>query len=121
MPGASADCAAFFAVGQIQLTSAMEDRTLYLRGGMDTPRKKEFAMERAWIAFIDWVDGGEENDPDTQHFDCDEIRVFAEDDQQAISTAREIWSATKGAEWPHCRIERVRATPLSRLRTLAEG
>lgn len=39
--------------------------------------------------------------------DSDELQVSAENAEAAILTAREIWSATNGAEYPTCRLEKV--------------
>jgi hypothetical protein len=48
------------------------------------------------VVLISWIDGDVE--------DCDEVRVSAETDADAIRKARAIWRVTIGAEWPHCRI-----------------
>lgn len=78
-------------------------------------------MERAWICFIHWVDGGPEDDPSTLHYDADELRVFAETAEQAKKIARAIWSATNRAKQRHDRIDEIQVIPQSRLHTLANG
>jgi hypothetical protein len=70
-------------------------------------------MQKAWLAVVTWIDG--------DVYDADEIRVFAETADQAKSAAREGWSATIGAGWPHCRIEEIEVIPQSMLHTLALG
>lgn len=52
-----------------------------------------------YTAVIDWTD------------DCvadsDEMQIWANTASGAASRARAVWSATKGAEWPKCRLEKV--------------
>lgn len=67
--------------------------------------------QKAWIAVIHWSDDAVE--------DADELRVFAESAQSARSLAKKIWTATKGADWPHCRTIEIQVFPQSRLSTLA--
>lgn len=64
--------------------------------------------KKAWIALVDWIDGEVE--------DTDEIRVYANTAAQAVEFARRDWSATNGAEWPHCRIKHIEVCPPARLR-----
>lgn len=52
-----------------------------------------------FTVILDWEDGDVE--------DADEIRVLADSAGEAIDAARRLWSATKGAEWPHCRLIRA--------------
>jgi hypothetical protein len=99
----------------------MEAATLYPRRPKDTTSRKDSNMERAWIAVIQWVDGGPDDDPSTLNYDADELRVFAATEEAARSLAGQIWSATKGANWPHSRIEHIQVIPQSRLQTLAIG
>lgn len=63
------------------------------------------------IVLIDWIDGDVE--------DTDEIRVFADDDETAKQKATKKWRMTVGAEWPHCRIEKVEVMTPERLREFA--
>lgn len=67
--------------------------------------------KKAWIALVDWIDGEVE--------DTDEIRVQADTAGDALKAARAAWSTTKGAEWPHCRIEHITVSPPARLRGFA--
>lgn len=69
--------------------------------------------EKRFLAYIDWEDG--------DVFDTDEISVFADSAGQAESRVRAIWSVSKGAAHPQCRIERIKIFELPRLRTLAES
>lgn len=64
--------------------------------------------KKAWIALVDWVDG--------EVADTDEFHIYAENEENALKTARTAWSATNGAEWPHCRIEHITVSPPARLR-----
>lgn len=48
------------------------------------------------IVLISWIDGDVE--------DCDEVRVSADTDAEALRKARQKWRMTIGAQWPHCRI-----------------
>jgi hypothetical protein len=54
---------------------------------------------RKRLVILEWIDGKVE--------DCDEIFVFAETDDEAISIAKKRWRLTVGAEWPHCRLRRA--------------
>lgn len=56
-------------------------------------------MQRRFVVLVEWSDDGTH--------DVDEVAVVANSPAKAISAARDVWSATKGAEWPHSRIERV--------------
>ena len=56
-------------------------------------------MRRKYTVIVEWTD----HDVD----DADELVVFAASPAKAIELARAIWSATKGAEWPSCRISKV--------------
>lgn len=66
---------------------------------MPKPPGKESEMRRNYMVIIDWTDGGVD--------DSDDLVVFAASPAKAIELARAIWSATKGAEWPSCRISKV--------------
>ena len=61
--------------------------------------------------WINWIDGDVS--------DTDEIRVFADTDDEAKQKAKKKWRMTNGAEWPHCRIEKVEIVTPARLRRLA--
>jgi hypothetical protein len=58
-------------------------------------------MERRFVVVCEW-----------QHihrdceFDADEIQVWAICADSAIQKAREKWTGTIGAKWPHIRLER---------------
>lgn len=39
--------------------------------------------------------------------DSDEMQIWAKNAAGATSRARAMWSATKGAEWPNCALDRV--------------
>lgn len=52
--------------------------------------------QRTRVVLIEWIDGDVE--------DCDEVRVSAETDADAIRKAKARWRVTIGAEWPQCRI-----------------
>lgn len=67
---------------------------------------------KAWIALVDWADGNVE--------DTDEMRVKANTPGQAIAAARAAWTATNGAKWPHCRINRISVMSPARLRRLSD-
>lgn len=56
-------------------------------------------MRRKYMVIVEWTDA--------EIADADELAVFATSPAQAIQMARAIWSSTKGAEWPSCRLERV--------------
>jgi hypothetical protein len=84
------------------LTIAVEDRRI------ERQEPEARMATSAWIALIDWVDGNVE--------DTDEIRVFANTAAEAELAAHTRWSATTGAEWPHCRIERIEIFSPARLR-----
>lgn len=60
---------------------------------------------------VDWVDG--------HSSDTDEVRVFADSDGEAIQKATKKWRMTIGAEWPHCRIEKVEILTPARRREFA--
>ena len=60
-------------------------------------------MARRFVVLVEWVDGD-----DDCHFDADEVQVFADSAASAVAAARDKWAATIGAEWPRCRVERVR-------------
>lgn len=63
------------------------------------------------VVLVDWVDG--------EVADTDEIRVFADDDTSAICRAKDRWLVTKGAKWPHCRIEKLEILAPARRRGFA--
>lgn len=65
-------------------------------------------MARRYVVLIDWVDAS-----DDCHFDTDEVQVVADSASSATAAAREKWSATIGAEWPSCRIERATVLTLA--------
>lgn len=54
---------------------------------------------RRYVCIIEWADGDVE--------DADEIRVWARSADEAVAAARGKWTATVGATWPHCRIDRI--------------
>lgn len=56
-------------------------------------------MARRYEVIVEWTDG--------DVADADEVVVSARSAREAISAARIAWSATKGAEWPYCRISRI--------------
>lgn len=64
--------------------------------------------KKAWIALVDWIDG--------EVADTDEFHIYAENEENALKAARTDWSTTKGAEWPHCRINHITVLPPARLR-----
>jgi hypothetical protein len=59
-------------------------------------------MERRFVVVCEW-----------QHihrdceFDADEIQVWASCADSAIQRAREKWTRTIGAQWPHIRLDRL--------------
>jgi hypothetical protein len=63
------------------------------------------------IVVVDWVDGDVS--------DSDEVVVVCQDDETAISRAKAKWRMTIGAEWPHCRIQKVEVLTPARLRGFA--
>lgn len=67
--------------------------------------------KRLRIVLIDWVD--------RDHFDTDEIRIYAESNASAIVAAKRKWRLTVGAAWPHCHIEKVEILTPERLREFA--
>jgi hypothetical protein len=56
-------------------------------------------MERRYTVVCEWQSIHRDDE-----FDCDEIQVGADSAASAIKKAREKWSATIGAAWPHLRI-----------------
>lgn len=62
----------------------------------DNPQGGVQVASRMRIVLICWIDGDVE--------DCDEVRISAETDAEAIRKAKARWRVTIGAEWPHCRI-----------------
>jgi ureidoglycolate hydrolase len=68
-------------------------------------------MRRKYMVVVEWTDG--------EVADADELAVFAASPSQAISLARSIWSATKGAAWPHCRVSKVLILTRRMMRSLA--
>lgn len=60
-------------------------------------------MKRRYTVICEWSD--------SHVFDADEIRVWADSAEGAIDSARARWSATKGAKWPSCRLEKVWVLP----------
>lgn len=67
--------------------------------------------QRMHTVLIEWIDG----DVD----DVDEISVFADSENDAISKARAKWRVTIGAEWPHCRIVASKILPKDLVKKLA--
>lgn len=61
---------------------------------------------KRWIVICDWTDG--------DIFDADEVVVFADSAEEAVSKARQKWRMTVGAQWPHCRLSRAWILPPSR-------
>ena len=59
----------------------------------------------------DWTDDSVE--------DSDEVQVSAKNAAGATSKARAVWSSTKGAEWPSCRLTKVWVLTKRRLSRLA--
>jgi len=55
--------------------------------------------KKRWIVGVDWVDGSTE--------DTDEICVYAENEDAAKVAASAKFRMTIGAEWPHCKVQRV--------------
>lgn len=53
--------------------------------------------QKRWNVVIDWIDG--------MVTDSDEVAVYAETADAAISKARAKWRMTVGMQWPSCRIE----------------
>lgn len=68
-------------------------------------------MRRKYTVIVEWTD----HDVD----DADELVIFAASAAKAIELARSIWSATKGAEWPSCRISRMLIVKQRMKRSLA--
>ena len=56
-------------------------------------------MRRRYMVLVEWTDG--------EIVDADELAVCATSPAKATEVARAIWSATKGAEWPSCRISKL--------------
>ncbi len=54
---------------------------------------------RKYAVLIEWTDG--------EVADADEMPTWAKSAAEAKRKAKTVWSATKGAEYPHCRIEKV--------------
>lgn len=61
---------------------------------------------KRWTVIVDWTDG--------DIFDADEVVVFADSSEEAISRARQKWRMTVGAVWPHCRLNRAWILPPSK-------
>lgn len=57
-------------------------------------------MERRYVVVCEWHSTLRDDE-----FDADEIQVVADSAASAIRKARDRWSATIGAEWPHIRLE----------------
>ena len=68
-------------------------------------------MRRKYRVILEWTD--------EDVADADEIAVFAASPAKAIEMARTIWSTTKGAKWPHCRLERVFVLTRGMMRSFA--
>jgi len=71
-------------------------------------------MERRYAVVCEW-----QSTLDDCEFDADEIQVRADSAASAIKKAREKWSATIGAEWPHLRLEKAWILTPSRRRAFA--
>jgi hypothetical protein len=90
----------------------MEDRGF--NGGTPAEVKtlgKESEMRRKYMVICEWTDG--------ETGDADELAVFAASPSKAVEMARAIWSTTKGADWPHCRLERVFVLTRGMMRSFA--
>lgn len=57
---------------------------------------------RRYTVCIDWTDS-----TNPLCADADEVVVYAASAAAAVTKARTRWLATKGAEWPACRIDRA--------------
>jgi hypothetical protein len=71
-------------------------------------------MERRYTVVCEW-----ESTLRDDEFDCDEIQVVAGSPASAIQKAREKWSATIGAEWPHIRLVKLWILTPAKRRMLA--
>jgi len=78
--------------------------------GITRKEAHSVAMRRR-IVVVDWIDGDVS--------DSDEVVVYANSDSAAIAKAKAKWRASIGAQWPHCRIEKVETLTPARLRGLA--
>ena len=56
-------------------------------------------MARRFTVIVDWTDG--------EVADADEVVVFADSAEEAISRAKQKWRMTIAAQWPHCRLDKV--------------
>lgn len=54
---------------------------------------------RKYAVIVEWTDG--------EVADADEMPTWARSAAEAKRKAKAAWTATKGAEYPHCRIEKV--------------
>jgi len=70
-------------------------------------------MERRFTVVCEW-----QSTLDEYEFDCDEIQVSAKSAEIAIFRAREMWSASHGARWPHIRLEKCWILTKNRARAL---
>lgn len=68
-------------------------------------------MQRKHLLIIDWIDGNVE--------DSDEVVVFAASEDEAESKGRRKWRTTIGAQWPHCRITKIKILRQNQFQKLA--
>lgn len=68
-------------------------------------------MRRRYVIIVEWTDG--------DIVDADELAVCAASPAKAIELARNIWSVTKGAEWPSCRISKTLVLTRRMMRSFA--
>lgn len=55
--------------------------------------------QKRWNVVIDWIDG--------MVTDSDQVAVYAETADAAISKARAKWRVTVGINWPNCKIQKA--------------
>jgi len=55
---------------------------------------------KTYTVLVEWIDG--------EVCGADEIVVLGNSKSEANAKARHLWWKTKGAEWPLCRIRKVR-------------
>jgi hypothetical protein len=67
--------------------------------------------QRTFTVLVDWVDG--------DVFDTDEFIVVAKSAAEAKKTAHAMWSATNGAKYPSCRVEKVQILTQRMMRSFA--
>lgn len=68
-------------------------------------------MAARYRVVVDWTD--------KDVTDSDEIQVWADSEKEAISKARKQWRLTIGAQWLHCRLEKVWILTPARMREFA--